>query len=219
MNAGAQVTLRLAELAEFSQNVLAKFLRAVGPSIGEGLLGLVPDPLIRVQLGSVAGEVLDLQARVPLAELSNRIPLVDAAVVPQQDDWTAKVPQELPEESTDFRVLDVLLVDLVVEPHAVPPRADRQPGNDGDLVMPVPVANHRRVPARPPGSNDRPHQHEPRFIEEDEVGAHVCRPFFIRGHSSRFQRSMFSSFRSRARRSGFCTLQSSRRMRRPTWSL
>jgi len=69
----------------------------------------------------------------------------------------------------------------------------------------MPVA--RRLTAegpRPPQGWD---QQETAFVDEDEMGPQVLGPFFIRGHSSRFQRAIPASSRSSARRSGFWQLK------------
>lgn len=175
----------------------------LGSAVGHGLLGLVPDSFVRVQLGCVPGKVLDVQTRVLSAELANLIPLVDRAVVPKNDDGPSQMAREMQEEVADLRAPDVRLVHLVVQAHPVLARADGKAGDDRHLVMFVPIVERGRPAAGSPGATDRAGQHEARFVNEDDVGTQVLGPFFIRGHSSLAQRSIFSSLRWRARRSGF----------------
>ena len=166
----------------------------------------------------VSGEMLKVKTRMCFAEVTDRFPLVDLAVVPNDDDVPAKVSEQIAEKPTDLLASDVVIVQLVVETHSLVARTDRQSGNDRYPVMLVAVAGLRCLPTGRPGFADGAHQHEPGFVDEDEVGAQVRSPFFMRGHSSSFQRWMRSSLRSRARRSGFWQLQFRRCMRRPTWS-
>jgi len=182
---------------------LLELSNILGPAIGHGLLGLVPDSFVRVQLGCVPGKVLQVQTRVLSTELPNVVTLVDSAIVPEDNDWPRQMSREMPEEVADLRVPNVRLMHLVVKPHSVLPWADRKAGNDRHLVMLVPVIERGRPAAGSPGSTHGAGQHEARFVNEDEVGPQLFGPFFIRGHSSVVQRSIFSSLRWRARRSGF----------------
>lgn len=144
-----------------------------------------------------------MQTRVLSAEVANLVALVDGTIVPEDDDGPSQMSREMPEEVADLRAPNVCLVHLVVEPHPVLPRADRKPGDDRHLVMFVPVMERGRLAAGSPGSTHGAGQHEAGFVNEDEVGPQLFGPFFIRGHSSLIQRSIFSSLRWRARRSGF----------------
>jgi hypothetical protein len=69
--------------------------------------------------------------------------------------------------------------------------------------MTVHMAVKRRLAAGAPGLAHGRDQQEARFVEEKQMGSQPCGVFFTRGQSVRFQRSMASSSRSRARRSGF----------------
>ena len=111
--------------------------------------------------------------------------------------------QPVPEEFTDFVVADVLRMAPEVQANVPTPGSNGDARNHGDPIMPVAMMNERRLSARRPGLSHRGNQEEARLVDEDDVGTQPRSVFFTRGQFVRFQRSMTSSFRSRARRSGF----------------
>ena len=111
--------------------------------------------------------------------------------------------QPVPEEFTDFVVADVLRMAPEVQANVPTPGSNGDARNHGDPIMPVAMMNERRLSARRPGLSHRGNQEEARLVDEDDVGTQPCSVFFTRGQFVRFQRSMASSFRSSARRSGF----------------
>lgn len=132
---------------------------------------------------------------------------MDADVVPDDDDGPPDVLQQVQQELADLSTPDVAVVDLKVEPHATAARADRDAGDHRQSIMPVEVPDDRRDSAGRPSPSNRRDQEEPRFVDEDEVGAQPRGVFFTRGHSFLTHRRMRVSFRSLAWRSGFCGLQ------------
>src|SRR3954453_19872165 len=72
--------------------------------------------------------------------------------------------------------------------------ADGNSRNDGDFVSPsLAVTMNGSLPLRSPGSDHIGNQKEARFVGEDDMGTQPCSVFFMRGHSSCFQRSISSS--------------------------
>jgi hypothetical protein len=138
-----------------------------------------------------------------MADFSNPFSFVNARVVPDDEDVPAKVAQQVPEKFADLVVSDVFRVAPEVQADAPTPGSDGDARNHGDAIMPVAMMNDRRLSARSPGLSYRGNQEEPRLVDEDDVGTQPRSVFFTRGQFVRFQRSMTSSFRSSARRSGF----------------
>ena len=138
-----------------------------------------------------------------MADLSNSVSFVNARVVPDDEDVPAKGAHQIPEEFADLVVSDVPHVALEVQADALTPGGDGDARNDGDAIMPVAMMNEGRLSARSPGLSHRGNQEEARLVDEDDVGTQPRSVFFTRGQFVRFQRSMTSSFRSSARRSGF----------------
>ena len=107
------------------------------------------------------------------------------------------------EKLADFQLADIVEPELVVQVQAVALGADGDSRDDGDLVATIAVAMDGRLAAGRPGLDYVGDQEESGFVGKDEVGAQPCGVFFSRGQSFCFQRSMASSSRSAARRSGF----------------
>lgn len=144
-----------------------------------------------------------MEARKPETHGSDPFPLVNAGVVPEDDDMPAKVTEQVSKEGAHLVVPNVLLIASKVQTDGAPPWTDRDPGDYGYPVALVVVREPRSDTPRRPRLPQRRYQEEARLVREDDVGTQPCCVFFTRGHSLRFQRSIFSSSRSAARRSGF----------------
>lgn len=179
----------------------------VGPAVRQGVLREIPDTLIGVELGSVSGEAVEVQTRIPVLQRPDGVAAVDRAVVPDHDHGAAQVAQQITEEGADLGVPDVLGREQEVEAAAAAPGTDRESRNDRDPLAPLAVAQERGLAARRPGAPHARDQEEPRLVDEDEVGAQPRGFFLMRGQVWCFHSAMRSSLRSNARRSGFCTLQ------------
>ena len=80
----------------------------VRPTVGEGALGELPDPLVGVELRGVAGEAVEMEPGIAGLERANGVAAVDRAVVPDPDHGAAQMAEQIPKERADLRVLDVL---------------------------------------------------------------------------------------------------------------
>jgi hypothetical protein len=215
-DAAPERALGPADANETCQQVRPEFLDRVGAAIGELSLRPGPHGLVRVQFGCVGGKVLDPQPGEGGTQLANGRALVDLSTIPEDDDGASQVAKQMPEVLTDLRLADVLEVQAEVESKPTAPRAHRDSRDDGDPVVALPEPQDRRLTARGPGPADARDEQEAGFVYEDEVGAQPRGVFFIRGHSVRFHRATASSSRWSARLSGFCGVQPSLCMRRPT---
>lgn len=90
-----------------------------------------------------------------------------------------------------------------VEPEPAPLRPDREPADDRDPGVVVEVADDPHLTDGCLSAPDGGDQHEARLVDKDNVGTQPHSVLFARGQSLRFQCSIRSSSRSRARRSGF----------------
>ena len=152
-------------------------------------------------------------------QLFDQCSLVCGGVIQQYNHWAAQMLQQFAQIQTDLILPDVVIEEQIVEPQVAPLRAYRNSGKDGDLVTSsLAVAMNGSFALRRPGSDHVRNQQETRFIGKDDVGTQPCGVFFIRAHSFCFQRSIWSSSRSRARLSGFCGFQPRLCSKRPIWS-
>lgn len=175
-----------------------------------------PDALIGVELRRVAWEAKEMEPGERTADRTDRVSLVDRAAVPEQQDRSAEMAKQMTQEGADLGVLDVLRMEAVVEAEATAAGAYGNPRDHGDPVALLVVVEKRGLSARRPGLAQTRNQEEARFVDEDEVGTQPRGFFLMRGHASRFQRSIASSLRSKARRSGFWWLKPSVWSSRPT---
>jgi len=205
-----------ADSVERQPEVTPELALGVGTPVGEPLLRELPDAFIGVELGGVAGEAIEVEAGEGATQRTDRISLVNGSVVPYEDDRSSKMAKQISKEGADLGVLDVLDVEGVVQAETSPARAHRDAGDDRDSIAPLPVVEQGRLAPGRPGLAHARNQEEARLVDEDQVGTQPRGFFLMRGHSSRFQRSIASSFRSKARRSGFWCVKPRACSRRPT---
>ena len=203
VDAPSKAVRRSLDVSKRAAKATTQYDDVVGTTVGEPPFGVGPDRLVGVELRGIGRQVFEMQPGEPMADFSNPFSFVNARVVPDEEDVTAKMAQQVPEKLTDFVVSDVLRVAPEVQADALPPRSDGDARNHGDAIMPVAMMNDGGLAARSPGLSHRGNQEEARLVDEDDVGTQPRSVFFTRGQFVRFQRSMTSSFRSSARRSGF----------------
>src|SRR3990172_4467552 len=208
--------------AQFDQRFVQgfrEFGRIVGPTVGQQCPSPVPNPLVRVEFGGVGRQGFQVDSPTAAQQRADGVSLVGAAVVPDYDDEAAQMVEQMAQKIGHLDVIEVGFRQTTeVETEMAAFRADRQSGDEGDLLSPHPVAVDRRLSAGSPGAPHGWNQQEATLVDEDEMGAQVLRPLFILGHSSRFQRSISSSSRSSALRSGFWQLNPRPCRSRPMWS-
>ena len=192
---------------EGSDQIASEFHDVVGAAVGQILLGELPDSLVWVEFRGVRREGLEVQTRIVPAQFPDRLSTVDSTIVPDDDDVAPEMSEKVSKKDADLILLDVLGMQVVVEPKAATARTDRHSGNGRDPIMTVTMPKNRRPASGGPGAAHARNQEEARFIDKDEVGTQPRGVFFTRTHSFFFQRAIFFSSRSRARRSGFWWLQ------------
>ncbi len=125
-------------------------------------------------------------------------------VIQQNNDWAAQVPQQFPQKNADLLLSDVVKEEEIVKAQLVSLGAQRNSGNDGDLVpSPLTMTMNGSLPFRRPGSDHQGDQKEAGFVGQYDMGTQPRSVFFTRGQSLCFQRLIFPSSCSKARRSGF----------------
>ena len=203
MDASSKAALGPLDVSKRAAKVTTHHGEVVGATVGETPFGVGPDGFVGVELRGVGRKTFEMQPREPAADLPNPFSFVNAGVVPDHDDGTAEMAQQVAEEFADLAVADVVRMALEVQTDVLTPGRHGDARDHGDAIMPVAMMNEGRLPARRPGLSHRGNQEETRLVDEDDVGTQPRSVFFTRGQFLRFQRSMTSSFRSSARRSGF----------------
>ena len=95
MQASPQERLGSSNARELATKVAEEFGLGVGPSVGEGALGELPDALVGVELRGIAGEAVEVKAGIAGLEGTDRFAAVDGAVVPDHDHGTAEMAEQV----------------------------------------------------------------------------------------------------------------------------
>ena len=137
-------------------------------------------------------------------EFLERFPLMSGGVIQQNNDGAAQVPQHLPQKNADFFLADVVEEEQIVKAQSLSLGAERNSGDHRDLVpSPLTMTMNGSLSLRRPGPNHGWNQKEAGFVGKYDMGAQPRSVFFTWGQFLCFQRLIFSSSRSNARRSGF----------------
>jgi len=176
-------------------------------------LEVVPDALVRVEVGSVAGELLEADAASTALgqEVLDRLAAMDRSAVPDDQELAGDVAQQMLEEAHDVRALVGMLL-YVQEQAAV--RGDA--ADDRQVVAAQGQTEDRRLPAWGVGPDRTREEIEARFVDPDDGPTLLVGPLFRAGQRSVRQASTAASFRWLARSIGFCTLQPAARRSLPT---
>ena len=177
------------------------------------MLEIVPDPLVRVEIRGVSGELLQADA-VGAAlgqEVLDWLATMDRRAVPDDQELAGDVAQQVPEEAGDIRAL----VGTVLHQHEQAPLR-RDAADDRQVVAAQRETEDRRLPARGVGPDRAREEVDARFVDPDDGPPLLVSPLFRAGQRSVRQASMAASFRWLARSIGFCTLQPAARRSLPT---
>jgi hypothetical protein len=90
--------------------------------IGQLALGLRPDELIRVELWRVPGKAVHVDAGMSLEKGPHVLTPMNLPAIPQQDEWSPQVAEQLAEERDDLGTGDVAHVEIEVQPEPVATR-------------------------------------------------------------------------------------------------
>ncbi len=203
MDASSKAALGPLDVSQRAAKLTTHYGDVVGATVGETPFGVGPDGFVGIELRGVGRKEFEMQPREPAAEFPNPFSFVNAGVVPNHDDGPAEMAQQVPEEFADLTVPDVLRVAPEVQADAPTLGSQGDARDHGDAIMPVAMMNDGRLTTGSPGLSHRGDQEEARLVDEDDVGTQPRSVFFTLGQVCLFQRSITSSSRSSARRSGF----------------
>ncbi len=144
VDASAKAALAPLDVSKRPAKMTIHHGEVVGATVGETAFGVGPDSFVWIQLRGVGRKEFEMQPREPAADLPNPLTLVNAGVVPDHDDVSAELAQQVPEEFADLVVPNVVRVALEVQADA--PAA----GHPGRRTRRFPV-----LPGRTPASRER----------------------------------------------------------------
>lgn len=202
-DAASERTLGSCETSDFLAEEFHQLGLGVRPPVGEAPLEMVPDALVGIEVRRIRRKRNEVKALGPLEKLPNWFPTVDVPIVEKDEDVSANLAEKMPEEVSSLPALDVVFVEVAVKCATKSPRTYGDSRNRRDPIMPLAESETGCLADWAPRLPDGRNQEETGFVDEDDVGAQPCGVFFTRGQTSFFQSSTSSSFRSRARGSGF----------------
>lgn len=129
------------------------------------MLELMPDVLLRIDFRRVRREVLYRHSSnsIQAAELFQLPALVDPGAVPHDEDVLRTAHQKMTKKHNRTVRSDRRLVDLRVQA-----ALQRQPSDDGKVIVSVGRAQHGSLPRRSPGFRYRRSERKPRFVYEND---------------------------------------------------
>ena len=185
--------------------------------IGQRLgLEVAPQVFDRVEFGGVGRKV----ALPPLHHIEEDFGLQAAmslGAIPEQEQRSAKVAGEMPEEAEHRAGIEVRIdQQLKVQSQLAPVGTHAQRGDRGDLfALTTDMPEHRSLSAPAPSAAHHRQQEQPALIEENQPSVQLPGFFLSRGHCCLIQRWIPCSSRSKARPVGRCGVQPSERSTRP----
>jgi hypothetical protein len=161
-----------------------------------------PQVLDRVQFGCIRRQGFELQSGMIGQEGLDVRSAMSAPAVPDDDDSTAEMPQQLPQDRGDTPSAERAIDNgAEVESQTATPRRESQGGDDRDLLA-VSAANEklRCLTFGCQGAADERAEHHAAFVDEGNGGPLALRPFLRRGQSWVRHRLMAAKSASRATR-------------------
>ncbi len=144
-----------AELAQVSAAPVAEF----------DVLEIVPDTFVRVEVGRVAGQLLQLEpCRRPLGqEVLHRLGTMDGRAIPDQEEFALNVTQQTLEKADDLGAPESPLAHLQEHPPVVGKAA-----NHGQMIARAGHAQDRRLAPRRVGAHEPRQQVEGGLVYPDD---------------------------------------------------
>lgn len=214
-NACPEAGGRVSQVFEFSGHFGEQVIEIVQTGVRQIMAAQSPDSFIGIEFRGIRRKRFEMQPGKAPTQRANRLALVLPAVVPQHDDRPSQMAQEMTQKRDRLALLNVLPMDLVVQPNVSLLGTHRNGRDDRELLARRAVCQDWRLTDRCPGPRDTGNQLKARLVQEDQMGLQACNFFFTRGHAWVFHRAIAAASRSIARRSGFCTLHPSRWSSRP----
>jgi hypothetical protein len=205
--------------AQAFADLFCHFSGIVWAEVGEsGGVQPTPQAFHRIQFRSIRGEPFHLQPRSLFLQIQ---PEVAAAVrrqpVPQQHHRATQVRPHGAQGVHNVFAFHRPEGEGEQDPTALQVRGDGH-GSQGGEMLPVRItfAQDWSLPSRPPRGANAGTCGKTALIPENQRGASLYRPFFMRGHSSSNQRAIAASSLSLACRPGRWVVHPSRRRRYQT---
>lgn len=156
------------------------------------VLEVGPDALVRVEVGGVAGELLQADASGAALgqEVLHRLAAMDRGAIPEHQELVGDLAEQVLQEADDVRALERVLLHVQQQPAVRGDAAD-----DGQVVPAQGEAEDRRLAARGVGPDGTGEQVEAGLVDPDDGPPVLVGPLLRAGQRSVHQASIAASFR------------------------
>jgi hypothetical protein len=187
-----------AQSAQGGGGFQAQFPSLSGDQVGNFVgFEMAPHVFHRIEFGRIGRQAMDLQTPFCAGnEAFDQGTAMNGRAVPQDENLSGNMPQEVLQKENDLGALDAAGIKLKVE------APKRQSANEGKALPIEGFLQKRGLPAWRPSASPAGARAQAAFVDEDDSLPLAAGFFFRAGHSTCFQRRMAFSSRSTARRSG-----------------
>jgi len=155
-----------------------KFLCSFWGTIGQSALCLGPYKFYRIEFRGISREPFQMEPWITIQEVTNGFSPMDESRVPQEDDLTPKMSQEMAHKGRHIKGIDIFPLKSEVEPQASPLGRDGETGDGRDPVSPVKMMQDGSLSPRRPCPTYIGDEKKPTFIEKGQMGS-KCDGFFL----------------------------------------
>jgi len=156
-------------------------------AIGELGFEVMPHLFVGIEFGRVGRKAFDVKSGMTSEQRGERGAAMDGAAVPQQHDVTAEVRQQQAQEDSDFKMAEVVDMEVTVETKPLALGAHRHRRDGRNPVVAVAVEKPPGLSAGRPGPAHGRGEQEAAFVQKSQMRSQPARFFLISTQRERFQ--------------------------------
>ena len=167
---GSQQSLRATYPSQRTAQVASQLCAGFMDAVGQVSFSMSPDMFHRVQFRRIAGEPIDMQARLFGQERLNVTAPVDFPAIPNNEYMATQMTQQLTQERNDLQPCYIVDMEPSVKPKPLSSWRNGQDAYDRYFVPPVAVSQNRGLPNRSPCPTDVGNQQKAALVEKPQMG-------------------------------------------------
>lgn len=145
-------------------------MQRFGYGIRQRAVRLVPNEFSRIQFRSIGGEKLHMNSPMPRQEPLHLFAAVNGSTVPEQEDRSAQVLEQILEKGAHIQSVKIPTAELSVKRQAFPLGRHCKCTDSRNPVLFIEMVENRSFASGSPGPGHVRDQQEPRFIQKDQMG-------------------------------------------------
>lgn len=160
MDTCTQLRLRRPKVGKAGEEMVLEITDIIGPAVGERGLELRPDALVGVEIGCISGEVFQVESGMGGGIFPYQLSPVGDPTVPEDDDMSGDVADEMAQEGKHLLLADVMGIELEVEGDVFADRTHRDAGDGAQAIVAQAVEEKGGLPSGCPGAFGRRDEQE-----------------------------------------------------------